>query len=589
MSDPELRESCSLRLIKAPYQQHTSIAQTYLLVGDVTRNPIDSLTDENGELITPAEIRKGEFERPFHLHFLHFNDMHGNIARLEGTTCMPVLSRITAHLRALQNQCSMTNNSDVMCFSGGDDAIGSPFDALMYQSSSSDGVHPAYAAYSHAGLNASVVGNHDLDLGFESLQRSAAAYAKFPLLSANLRFEGQGTNAHIVPAALFYLRGVVVGAIGLTTTRQIKQIGNTYIHLTDPIEAMRNCLPVLRSVSDVLVILSHLGYRTCCGDEASCGWGDIDLAEGLPRGAVDLIIGGHSHTLLNQNGLEPFNVVNGIPIVQAGAFGQHLGEVKLTIDSHVKVTQAHTRFVYELPIDSHYEETVITPLAAKAVEKLLTVLGPVPTDNVQPAGYFDPSSARSHFGDFLLDGVTTMCKQRDLAVDAAMMDASVLDCQLPSDGILRVGDWHQIMPFADYIRLFYLTGAELYALLQDNALRAGRPDEPVMDRGFLYFSSAIQYRIIPSRNRIHARADNCSCNDMSLNDTSTQNFTIVSYDCLRIACRPWEHWLAAKTGVSLIDICSLRHEDLPVRFRDVLPAYLRSITEGRGVEGPWVL
>ena len=51
----------------------------------------------------------------------------------------------------------------------------------------------------------------------------------------------------------------------------------------------------------------------------------------LPAGTVHLIVGAHTHNVLNEAGLSAANIVNGIPIVQAGKFGQFVGEVDITV------------------------------------------------------------------------------------------------------------------------------------------------------------------------------------------------------------------------------------------------------------------
>jgi len=65
------------------------------------------------------------------------------------------------------------------------------------------------------------------------------------------------------------------------------------------------------SPSDAIVLLSHLGLA-----------GDRDLAAGHPEFAA--IIGGHSHDTL----ADP-DVVNGVPIVHAGAFARNAGRLEI--------------------------------------------------------------------------------------------------------------------------------------------------------------------------------------------------------------------------------------------------------------------
>jgi 2',3'-cyclic-nucleotide 2'-phosphodiesterase (5'-nucleotidase family) len=83
--------------------------------------------------------------------------------------------------------------------------------------------------------------------------------------------------------------------------------------------AAGNLLPALRPLCDVLIVLSHLGYSLASASAVTAGAGDVELAQALPHGAVDLIIGGHTHSLLHESGFDPAQRINGIPVVQAGA------------------------------------------------------------------------------------------------------------------------------------------------------------------------------------------------------------------------------------------------------------------------------
>ena len=67
---------------------------------------------------------------------------------------------------------------------------------------------------------------------------------------------------------------------------------------------------------DIIICVSHSGVSK----EKNGEWGgeDVELARAVK--GIDLIIGGHSHTKLDQ----PV-IVNGIPIVQTGEFGQFVG------------------------------------------------------------------------------------------------------------------------------------------------------------------------------------------------------------------------------------------------------------------------
>ena len=59
--------------------------------------------------------------------------------------------------------------------------------------------------------------------------------------------------------------------------------------------------------------------------------GDVGWHQNLPFGSVDLIIGSHTHDLINKSGLDSKNVVNGIPITKRVAMDVIWSEVDIVL------------------------------------------------------------------------------------------------------------------------------------------------------------------------------------------------------------------------------------------------------------------
>lgn len=74
-----------------------------------------------------------------------------------------------------------------------------------------------------------------------------------------------------------------------------------------PIETLKGIAQTLRSDVDVIVALTHIGIAA-----------DREMADAVSE--IDIIVSGHSHRLHT----EP-EIVNGIPILQAGSFGRFAG------------------------------------------------------------------------------------------------------------------------------------------------------------------------------------------------------------------------------------------------------------------------
>ena len=290
-------------------------AELFLCVGDVMEGPITALEPAPG--VELPEQRADLAERPFRLKILHINDLHGHIIRFHTRPALPVFSKIVYYVRQLRRRIEDDPQAAVLFLSAGDDLVGTVLDELLGDDPDSYDMHAGYHLYSEAGVDASAIGNHDLDMGSQLLARAIEEDAAHTILSANL-VGSRWLQDHYYPAALMVVKGIRVGLIGLSTPAAIKPQQDAGLHVANPVQAVHNLLPALRPHCDAIVILSHLGYSLSSSSGSVSEAGDVELAQSLPSGAVQLIVGGHTHHVLNEQGLTPDNIVNGIPIVQAG-------------------------------------------------------------------------------------------------------------------------------------------------------------------------------------------------------------------------------------------------------------------------------
>ncbi|MEB3226030.1 MAG: bifunctional UDP-sugar hydrolase/5'-nucleotidase [Synechococcus sp.] len=564
-----------LRLIAAPYQAKNQGRSRFLFVGDPSKVITRIETDPN--ISSRYQIPKATdlpITTPFRLKVLHFNDLHGRISHPSPEGNMPVFSRIVSRYQAQQCKYAANPQAGVLLLSAGDDMIGTPFDALLGE------VYHPYNLYQALGVDAAALGNHDLDLGTQALAQMVAQSENFPLLSANLILPIT-LKSSIYPAALFDIKGVRVGVIGLTTPAQMKGADARYLTFLDPVQVVKNLLPVLRPYCHTLMILSHLGNDLQATSAVVEGYGDRQLAEALPSGAVDLIIGGHTHHILNETGLEEDNIVNGIPIVQASTLGRFLGEVTITLRGQppaATVTNAKLTVTADLPVEPTFEQTHIAPLVTALHQKLNHPLGTVidHPDLTTDAVLNDFASHESAFANFITAGMVTQARKQGYAVDFALTDAAVLRTGLPPDTLVY-GDWFAVMPHADTLRLVQITGGELLTLLQDNARRANRLGEPHLERGFVQFSEEVRYVIDLGDRRTTAEAKNILLKGTPLKDQLTQTFTFVTHSFIRQTARPWETKFSRKhPDISLFNLDVLPSKDTDLLLREAMIAHIKA-------------
>ena len=202
------------------------------------------------------------------VHILSANDMHAAIE------CFPRLCFVADSLRALY--------PNLLILSAGDNRSGDPIND-MYEIPA----YPMVSLMNIVGFQASTLGNHEFDSGQEGLAK-LINMSNFPYLCANIRPAAK-TGIHVRPWQMFDVGGVRLAIIGVTALGPMGKPEShpdnmTDLEFSDPLQSVQQ-YKNLRQQSDVVLLLSHMGYED-----------DVKLSAELPW--VDLIVGGHSHTQL---------------------------------------------------------------------------------------------------------------------------------------------------------------------------------------------------------------------------------------------------------------------------------------------------
>lgn len=544
----------SVRLVKSqPNPNGLAETELFLLEGDVTSGPVEHIKADPAWALHQSTVDTRR--DPFRLRVLHFNDLHGFISKINPHGDEPVFSRMASYVSEVRQRYRDDPNVTALFAAGGDEQVGSLFDELVGQDKETYQIHAGYHAYSAAGVDVGVLGNHDVDKGSALLAHAIDHEARFPLLSANV------ISPHLrglcYPAALFRLKEVRIGLIGLSTMGQIKCYEADFI-MANPLTTLKNLLPAFKPFCDILIILSHLGYSADSGMATVKPLGDVELARALDYCEVDLIVGGHTHHALNEEGLGPANVVNGIPIAQAGSLGRYLGSVDITLrDGTAAVSSVRLLPVTDLPVEQTFEARVVQPLLKQAHAICDTHLGVSSDDPALRTVTVSNNFAVRELAlvNFITDAIVTRCRLARHPVDLAMVDAADIHAGLEEGPTVTLGQWLHIMPFADTIQLFELTGQQLKALLDDNAKRVDLAGEPHLERGFAHFSSAVRYTLkVVGRDRNRNYADQITIYDRPLDDHLEKRFTIACSSFFRRACRAWEVYALNELKLSLLTV-----------------------------------
>jgi 2',3'-cyclic-nucleotide 2'-phosphodiesterase (5'-nucleotidase family) len=173
------------------------------------------------------------------------------------------------------------------------------------------------------GYDVGVPGNHEIDYVGKHT-RVSLMNAEFPLIASNIDIATQYLPLLKPYVILETANGLTAAILGLSTVNFDKP-GVTQRDHIETVMAYNN----LARENNLFVVLSHIGFSA---DEA--------LAEAVPE--LDVIVGGHSHTLL-----ETAKVVNGVLVAQAGGpppqhqvdpeWPKFLGKVKVVLENGVVV------------------------------------------------------------------------------------------------------------------------------------------------------------------------------------------------------------------------------------------------------------
>ncbi|MCB9245752.1 MAG: metallophosphatase [Flavobacteriales bacterium] len=188
------------------------------------------------------------------------------------------------------------------------------------------------------GYDAVTLGNHDFDAGIEGL-KAQLPHAGFEILNANYRFGDRELRERVKPYRIFQKGPFRVGVFGLGI--ELKNLvpealyGDTIY--TNPVEAANSTATYLRTKKkcNLIVCLSHLGFEYK-NDKVS----DIQLAKASSN--IDLILGGHTHTFLENPQIVNNIYTRPVSICQTGWAGINLGRIDYQIHSKTVAANPHS-------------------------------------------------------------------------------------------------------------------------------------------------------------------------------------------------------------------------------------------------------
>ncbi|MCG3210750.1 MAG: hypothetical protein FOGNACKC_04381 [Anaerolineae bacterium] len=317
------------------------------------------------------------------------------------------------------------------------------------------------------GYQAMTIGNHEFDSGPGTLG-SFLRGVSFPVVSANIDASAEPELAGLIkPYTILEVGGEKIGVVGATTSETgILSSPGPNVIFNDVATSVQAAVDELAGQGiNKIIALTHIGYNA-----------DQDLARSIT--GLDVIVGGHSHTLLSntaEGAAGPYPTVVDAPdgspvvIVQDGSYARALGRLNVTFNADGVVTEYSGD---PIALDSSVAQDETVQARVDALKGPINAL----TEKVIGQAAVD------------LDGERTTCRFAECTMGNLITDAMLQATQgegtqiaITNGGGIRasigagnvtLGDVLTVLPFGNLISTFDLTGAEVVQALENGVSRA---------------------------------------------------------------------------------------------------------------------
>ncbi len=411
-------------------------------------------------LLAAPALRPAQAQATTRMALLHLNDFHSRHESITvtsaacrpqlpggGETCFGGSARMATAITEAR-EAARAEGRAALLLEAGDAFLGTLFFS-HHEGQAEAQVQRAW------GVQGFALGNHEFDLGPEVLARYIAA-VPFPVLSANLDATAEPALAgKIRPTIAFRREAMRVVVVGLTTpdTPGVSSPGPN-LRFTDPLEATNRAVwEARREGPAMVVLLSHLGLSA-----------DRQLAAEVA--GVDVILGGHSHTLV-----APPVVVEGpdrpVLIAQAGAHGRFLGRLNLDLGADGRVAHS-AQLMRELTADIA-EDRAVAALVAQLAAPLEAIRRRIVARLPAALSHASCGAAPCEIGTLVAEAMRA-------AVDAEIgwQNGGGVRSGLP-EGEVTLGDVLSALPFGNTTARLMLRGNALLTALENGVGRLPAP------------------------------------------------------------------------------------------------------------------
>lgn len=264
------------------------------------------------------------------------NDFHGVIESLIWSDKSTAMNDKWLRLFSLLKD-EKSKNQNVLLFSAGD----------MFISNQETGDFKGLTSLlmKEAGFNGMTIGNHELEtkaMG-EKFFSDISLDIQCPFICCNIfHKDTEKIPIGVDKSKIIDISGIKIGVVGVATTQYrvicTKEEMGDYEVADEKDNLKREIMHLKNSGADYIILLAHMDINYVEGELQ----GELaQLLNDFASGDINLVLAGHSHTYIN-------DTLNGIPVMEAGAYGEALSYIEVVFDVNTKKSCIYKREILEI-------------------------------------------------------------------------------------------------------------------------------------------------------------------------------------------------------------------------------------------------
>ena len=264
-------------------------------------------------------LSAGVYSQTKKLVIVHTNDTHSRIEPLPASDKYPNWGGVVNRKAVIDSIRAVEKN--VLLIDAGDFVQGTPYFNVFKGKVETETMNLMK-------YDIGTLGNHEFDYGLDTLKRIIESL-NHPIVCCNYDFSNTPLKGLVKPYKIIKKDGLKIGVLGVGVDPKglIQQTNYSGMLFKPVISSANMYAKILRQKEkcDLVICISHIGFTSSEGAP-----NDIMLAEQSKD--IDLIIGGHSHTYMEQPEIRKNMDGKDVMIFQLGRNGAYIGKIDIELE-----------------------------------------------------------------------------------------------------------------------------------------------------------------------------------------------------------------------------------------------------------------